>query len=137
MKKVLPVFIIALVLSLSNISAQDSLKIQKEKPFVTVEQMPSYPGGEAEMMKFISSNLSIPIDTTREEGLCTRMAARFVIEADGTVSDIKVVRGCGEKADRAFIDAIEKMPKWIPGRQNGKAVRVYHTIPISCILYKK
>ena len=106
--------------------ANDSLK---EKPFVTVEQMPSFPGGESEMMKFIAENLRYPTIPV-EEGICARSTVRFVVEADGSISDIKAIRSCSESVDKEIIRVIELMPKWIPGKQGGRPVRVYFTLPV-------
>jgi protein TonB len=128
--KIFSVFIIVLVLFISNLSAQDSLKIQKEKPFVTVEQMPSFPGGESELYKFIGENFRHPV-LLREEGICTRITARFVVEADGSISNIQLIKGCGEESQKSIMEMIQKMPKWTPGKQNGKNVAVYYTLSIN------
>lgn len=101
-----------------------------EKPFVTVEQMPSFPEGEVAMQRFIAENLKYPKKIAMEEGLCTRSTIRFVVEADGSITDIKSIRSCSDSLDKEVIRVIEMMPKWIPGKQNGKAVPVYFTLPM-------
>ncbi|NDV94670.1 hypothetical protein D0T84_07020 [Dysgonomonas sp. 521] len=116
-----------------NTIGADSLAqgTQKEKPFAVVEQMPSFPGGNIELYKYIAENFRIPVDVQREEGICTRVTARFVVEADGSISNIQILRTCYDKAHKAFIDMIKSMPRWIPGKQNGKNVAVYYTLPIN------
>jgi len=109
---------------------EDKALENEDRPFVTVEQMPHFPGGEAEMMKFIHKNLRIEA-VPQEEGLCTRLTARFVLEADGSISGIETIRGCSEAADKAFREVLGKMPAWIPGKQNGKNVAVYYTLSMN------
>lgn len=98
-------------------------------PYTTVEQMPQYPGGEAEMMKYISKNLKYPI-LDKEEAIQSRVTVRFIVEKDGTLSNFEVLRGIVPEYDEATVEMIKQMPTWIPGKQNGKAVRVYYTLPI-------
>ena len=85
---------------------------EPEKVFDMVEQMPQFPGGQAEMMQFISKNMKYPTI------------------ADGKVRDVKVLRGVDPYLDKEAVRVIMSMPKWIPGKQNGKAVSVKYTIPV-------
>lgn len=100
-----------------------------EKPFVTVEQMPSFPGGEAEMQRFIQSNLRYPV-VAQESGIQGRVTIRFVVTKDGTISNVEVLRGIDPSCDKEAVNVVKKMPKWIPGKQNGRAVPVYFTLPV-------
>lgn len=100
-----------------------------EKPFYTVEQMPSFPGGEAEMQRFIQSNLKYPV-VAQESGIQGRVTIRFVVTKDGTISDVQVMRGIDPSCDKEAVNVVKKMPKWIPGKQNGRAVPVYFTLPV-------
>lgn len=127
--KVLSAFIIILVLFVSNISAQDSLKIQKEKPFVTVEQMPSYPGGETELYKFIS-NVDFSRVPIEDYGLQGRINIKFIVEPDGSISNIEIKSVRGDAINNAYKEVISKMPKWIPGKHHGKNVSVYQQLSI-------
>lgn len=102
----------------------------KERPFRTVEQMPQYPGGEAEMRAFILKNIKFP-DIAEESGLQGRIVVRFVVDKTGNIRDAKVLRGMHPEYDSAFLNVINTMPRWIPGKQNGKEVDVYYTLPIS------
>lgn len=100
-----------------------------EKPFYTVEQMPSFPGGEAEMQRFIQANLKYPV-VAQESGISGRVTIRFVVTKDGTISDVQVMRGIDPSCDKEAVNVVKKMPKWIPGKQNGRAVPVYFTLPV-------
>lgn len=101
----------------------------EEKPFYTVEQMPSFPGGEAEMNKFISDNLKYPV-VAQESGISGRVTIRFVVTKTGDISDVTVVRGIDPSCDKEALRVVKAMPKWIPGKQNGLNVPVYFTLPI-------
>lgn len=100
-----------------------------------VEQMPQFPGGQAEMMQFISKNMKYPT-IAQENGTQGRVTCQFVVGADGKVRDVKVLRGVDPYLDKEAVRVIMSMPKWIPGKQNGKAVSVKYTIPV-CLDYNK
>ncbi len=102
---------------------------EEEKPFVSVEQMPQFQGGNEALMKFISSNLKYPT-IAAENGIEGRVMVRFVVGKDGSVSDVTILRGLDASCDREAKRVVESMPKWIPGRQNGREVPVYFTLPI-------
>ena len=108
---------------------------EEEKPFVSVEQMPQFPGGNGELMKFIGSNLRYPT-IAAENGIEGRVIIRFVVGKDGSVSDIKIQRGLDASCDKEAIRVVQSMPKWIAGKQNGRAVPVYFTLPILFKLQK-
>lgn len=101
----------------------------EEKPFYTVEQMPSFPGGEAAMNKFIADNLKYPV-VAQESGISGRVTIRFVVTKNGDISDVTVVRGIDPSCDREALRVVKAMPKWVPGKQNGLNVPVYFTLPI-------
>ncbi len=100
-----------------------------EKPLVTVEQMPSFKGGEAEMLKFISNNMKYPA-SAKENGIQGRVTVRFVITSAGKITDVQIIRGIDPACDKEAIRIVKSMPDWEPGKQNGKAVSVYYTLPI-------
>lgn len=106
-------------------------RITEEAPpvFDIVEQMPSFPGGEAEMMRFIGENLRYPV-VAQENGIQGRVVIRFVVTATGGVDDVQIMRGLDPSCDREAIRVVKSMPKWTAGRQNGKNVAVYFTLPI-------
>jgi len=107
----------------------------EEKPFVNVEQMPEYPGGQREMQKFIAANLKYPVVAT-EMGVQGTVTIQFVVGRDGKIGNIKVIRGIGSGCDEEAIRVLQKMPAWSPGRQGGKPVLVYYTLPFKFVLTK-
>ena len=111
------------------VKAKDK-EAENEKVFNVVEHMPEFPGGMGEMMKYLSMNVRYP-EAAQKAGLQGRVVVQFVVEADGSISNANVQRGVSEELDAEAIRVIEKMPKWTPGMQNGKAVRVKYSIPIS------
>lgn len=103
--------------------------VEEEKVFDMVEQMPQFPGGQTEMMQYISKNMKYPT-IAQENGTQGRVTCQFVVGADGRVRDVNVLRGVDPYLDKEAIRVIMSMPKWIPGKQNGKAVSVKYTIPV-------
>jgi len=101
----------------------------KNKTFVTVEQMPMFPGGESAMQKFVADNLKYPVKAI-EQKIEGRVVIRFIVGADGSISEAKIIRGILPEADAEALRVINAMPKWTPGKQGGKDVPVYFTIPI-------
>lgn len=108
---------------------------EPDKPFVSVEQMPQYPGGAAELMKFLANNIRYPT-IAAENGIEGRVIIRFVVGKDGAVSDIQVQRGLDASCDKEAVRVVKMMQKWIPGKQNGRAVPVYYTLPVVFKLQK-
>ena len=103
----------------------------EEEIFVVVESMPEFPGGAQEMMKFIAENIKYPV-IAQENGIQGRVICQFVIEKNGSVTDIQVVRSSGDASlDKEAERVIKTMPKWKPGKQRGKPVRVKYTIPVA------
>jgi protein TonB len=103
----------------------------EEEIFVVVESMPEFPGGQQEMMKFLAENIKYPV-IAQENNVQGRVICQFVVEKDGKVTDIQVVRSAGDASlDKEAKRVIESMPKWKPGKQRGKAVRVKYTIPVN------
>lgn len=107
--------------------------VQKEEAtdeiFVVVENQPEFPGGNAAMMKFLSDNIKYPV-IAQENGLQGRVITNFVVERDGSITDVQVVRGVDPSLDREAIRVIQSMPRWKPGQQRGQAVRVRFTLPV-------
>ncbi len=104
-----------------------------EAPFVIVEQMPQFPGGEKEMMNFIKTNLHYPV-LAQEMGVSGTVIINFVIDKNGSISNISLTRGIGSGCDEEAIRVLKLMPKWTPGRQGGKTVRVSYNLPFRFIL---
>ena len=103
---------------------------EPEGVFDVVEQMPQYPGGAPELMKFLSTSIKYP-EAAEKAGTQGRVIATFVVEKDGSISGTKIVRSVSPELDTEALRVINAMPKWTPGMQSGKAVRVKYTIPIS------
>ena len=101
-----------------------------EKVFDVVEQMPEFIGGQAELMKFLAENVHYP-EAAYKVGKQGRVIVTFIVEADGSVSNAKIVKKVSDELDAEALRVIGTMPKWKPGMQNGKEVRVKYTIPIT------
>ncbi|HEY9113596.1 MAG TPA: TonB family protein [Bacteroidales bacterium] len=108
-------------------------EIKEEQVFVIVESMPSFPGGELELMKYLNSNLKYPT-MAKEMGISGRVFLTFVVEKDGSVTDIQVLRGIGGGCDEEAIRVVKNMPKWIPGKQRNVPVRVRFNLPVKFTL---
>lgn len=122
------------VMSEEKVIVEEKHEVEEEKVIHTiVEQMPSFPGGDAALAKFLSSNLRYP-PRAEEMGIKGRVTCQFVVETDGSITDARVVRGVDPDLDREALRVIKSMPKWIPGKQNGKSVRVRFTCPINFTL---
>jgi len=98
--------------------------------FQFVEQMPEFPGGMDKVTEYLSNHIRYP-EQAREAGVEGRVTVRFVVNEDGDISDAQVLRGIGGGCDEEALRVIKGMPKWKPGKQNGRAVKVYFTLPIS------
>ena len=102
---------------------------QEKVIFQVVEEMPQFPGGMGEAMKFLAKNMKYPV-AAQQAKIEGRVIVQFVVEKDGSVSDVKVMRGVNSELDAEAIRVVSMMPKWIPGKQRGKAVAVKYTMPI-------
>lgn len=104
---------------------------KKEEPFTVVEQMPSFPGGMEQLMRFLSKNMKYPAQAQRNniEG---SVYVQFVVDAQGNISEVKVLKGIegGYGLDEEAVRVVSKMPAWTPGKQAGRAVPVRYTLPI-------
>jgi len=104
-------------------------EVVEAEVFTIVEEMPSYPGGDVKMYEYLGKNIKYP-QIARESGIQGRVFVNFVVEPDGSVSNVKVLRGIGGGCDEEAIRVVKSMPKWKPGKQRGKAVRVSYTLPV-------
>ncbi len=102
---------------------------EENRIHVVVERMPEFPGGEAAMNQFIARNIRYPV-IAQENGIQGRVVCQFVVNTDGKIVDVEVVRSIEESLDREAVRVIKSMPPWTPGRQGGKNVRVKYTLPI-------
>lgn len=99
------------------------------KVFDVVEEMPSFPGGNGALMSYLASNIKYPV-VAQENGVQGRVIVSFVVERDGSISDVRVARSVDPSLDREAQRVVKSMPRWKPGKQNGSAVRVKYTVPV-------
>ncbi|MCI6618356.1 MAG: TonB family protein [Prevotella sp.] len=119
------------VLKAKEVIAQPEPPKQEEnKVFDVVEQMPSFPGGNSALMEYLHNNVKYPV-VAQENGVQGRVVVSFVVEKDGSITDVRVVRSVDPSLDREASRVVSSMPKWIPGKQNGSAVRVKYNVPVS------
>lgn len=104
-------------------------EITEEEVFSIVEEMPSYPGGAAAVANYIANNLQYP-QSAIENGIQGKVFVQFVVEKDGSVSNVKVIRGLSTECDEAAVNVVKSMPKWTPGKQRNQPVRVSYSLPI-------
>ena len=99
------------------------------KIFDVVEELPSFPGGNGALMSYLASNIKYPV-VAQENGVQGRVIVSFVVERDGSISDVRVARSVDPSLDREAQRVVKSMPRWKPGKQNGSAVRVKYTVPV-------
>ena len=102
---------------------------EENKVFDVVEQMPSFPGGPSALMAYLSSHVKYPA-VAEENGIQGRVTVQFVVEKDGSVTDVKTMKSVDPSLDREAERVVRSMPKWIPGKQNGSAVCVKYFVPV-------
>lgn len=98
--------------------------------FQVVETMPSFPGGDQALFKFLGENVKYPV-IAQENGIQGRVICQFVVNRDGSIVDVEVVRPVDPSLDKEAIRVIKSMPSWSPGKQRGKSVRVKYTLPVN------
>jgi protein TonB len=113
-----------------KIAEPEPVKEEETKVFDVVEQMPSFPGGPSALMQYLSSNIKYPV-VAEENGVQGRVVCTFVVEKDGSITDVRVVKSVDPSLDKEAVRVVKCMPKWIPGKQNGSGVRVKYTVPVT------
>ena len=103
---------------------------KKEEIFRSVEQMPQFPGGEAALMKYLQSHINYP-PMAAENNVQGRVVVQFVVDKTGKVGEVKVVRSVDKDLDKEAVRVCKSLPKFTPGRQNGQAVSVWYTLPVT------
>ncbi len=130
MKKLIIMSLMA-VFGLTTVSAQKTVVAEKNpQVFDVVEQMPEYPGGIKALFDYLCENVMYPADAENQK-IEGRVIATFIVETDGSISNIEVVKPVFPSLDAEAVRVLSAMPKWKPGMQNGKVVRVKYTVPIS------
>ena len=105
-------------------------QVEENKVFDVVEQMPSFPGGMGALMSWLGQNIKYPV-IAAENGVQGRVIVQFVVEKDGSITDVKVAKSVDPSLDKEAARVVSAMPKWTPGKQNGSAVRVKYTVPVT------
>ena len=109
---------------------EEEPKEVKEEVFRSVEQMPQFPGGEAALMKYLQSHINYP-PMAAENNVQGRVVVQFVVDKTGKVGEVKVVRSVDKDLDKEAVRVCKSLPKFTPGRQNGQAVSVWYTLPVT------
>lgn len=120
-------------LSTLNKGAQDGLG-EEEPPLMFVEQMPEFPGGEKELIKFINTQIKYP-EIARENGIDGVVYVTFIVGKDGSISDVKILRSPDDILSKEAIRVVKLMPPWKAGKQNNTAVRVQFSLPVRFTLH--
>jgi protein TonB len=105
-------------------------EVDESEVFTVVEEMPEFPGGMAKLAEYLANNIKYP-QMARESGIQGRVFINFVVEPDGHVSNVNVKRSVGGGCDEEALRVVKAMPKWKPGKQRGKAVRVSYNLPVN------
>lgn len=129
MKKFLIMALMSLF-GLTTVSAQKTVVANKnQQVFEVVEKMPEYPGGQVALFEYLSKNVKYPADAKKQK-IEGRVLVSFVVNTDGSITDIEVMKKAFPSLDAEGVRVISGMPKWTPGEQKGQKVRVHYTVPI-------
>ena len=118
------------VLKAKEVVVDEKPKEEETKVFDVVEQMPKFPGGDNALFEYLSKNIKYPV-VAEENGIQGRVIVTFVVERDGSITDVKVAKSVDPSLDKEAMRVVKSMPHWIPGKQNGSAVRVKYTVPVT------
>lgn len=113
-----------------EIAQPEPPKEEENKVFDVVEENPSFPGGQAALMKWLNENINYPV-IAAENGIEGRVIVQFVVSKTGQISDVRVARGVDPSLDKEAVRVVSNMPNWTPGRQNGTTVNVRFTLPVT------
>ena len=134
MKRILFFFLLLVGMSLGmGVSAQvpkDSANGVEDGAPVFVETMPEFPGGQSALFMYLQKNIVYP-SAASEAGIQGKVYIRFVVDVDGSITQVEVLRGVEKSLDDEALRVVKKMPNWKPGTQGGKPVKVYFNLPIS------
>jgi len=112
---------------------QEEEEAEEGQVFFIVEEMPEFPGGELALRKFIANAIKYPV-IAQENGIQGKVYVNFVVDKDGSVTNARIARGVDQSLDKEALRVVNSLPKWKPGKQRGKSVRVSYTVPISFVL---
>ena len=112
---------------------KSDVDVEETTVFIAPEEMPLFPGGNAALLNFLSQNVKYPV-IAAENGITGKVTINFVVNKDGSISDAKILRGVDQALDKEALRVVYSMPKWKPGKQSGKPVRVSYSVPINFLL---
>jgi len=118
--------VLALIVLSEEIIDEDSI-------FIVVQKKPEFPGGEKELFRYLGNNIKYP-EMAKDAGINGKVYVTFVIDKDGSISQAKILRSIGGGCDEEALRVVKGMPKWAPGKQRGKAVKVQFNLPVNFIL---
>ncbi|MDE7110926.1 MAG: energy transducer TonB [Muribaculaceae bacterium] len=121
---------VTVVREIKNEVVVEEKKPEPEKIFTAVEENPQFPGGEKAMYEYLSKNIRYP-EMAQQNNISGRVTVQFVVEKNGAIGEVKVVRGKDPDLDKEAVRVVKSMPNFIPGKMNGQAVRVWYTLPIT------
>ncbi|MCQ2216493.1 MAG: energy transducer TonB [Bacteroidales bacterium] len=116
-----------------EVEVEEEVEEVADEVFVIVEQMPTFPGGDLELRKFLAQSVKYPV-IAQENGIQGRVFVSFVVNQKGEVTNVKVARPLDPNLDKEAVRVVQSMPKWSPGMQRGKPVKVSYTVPINFVL---
>lgn len=117
--------------STSVSSAEAGQSEEADAVYMVVDKMPEFPGGQQDLFNYLTDNVKYPAEAARR-GLEGRTICQFVVEKDGSITDVKVVKSSGSSLlDKEALRVLRRMPNWIPGTMKGKPVRVKYTVPVN------
>lgn len=129
--------VVLLLMAPFSLKAQEDIQVRDPEPirsggevFQMVEEQPQFPGGMSALMKFLANEIKYP-EAAREEAAQGRVYLSFVVERDGSIADVRVMRGVHPALDQEAMRAVRAMPQWAPGRQQGQVVRTRYTLPVA------
>lgn len=121
------------VIDVAPVIAQEAEAEEEAEVFFIVENMPEFPGGELALRKFIANAIKYPV-IAQENGIQGKVYVNFVVDKDGSVTQARIARGVDPSLDKEALRVVNTLPKWKPGMQRGKPVKVSYTVPISFVL---
>lgn len=122
--------VLAILLMVNTNAMAQNKKAANDKVLEKAEVMPEFPGGEQAMMKFVAENVQYPQEA-RDKEISGRVLVSFIVEKDGSIAEVKVVKGIGGGCDEEAVRVVKAMPKWKPGKDKGKPVRVSYMMPFT------
>ena len=122
--------VLAILFTVNTTATAQNKKTSNDKVFEKVEDMPEFPGGEQAMMDFVAKNVQYPKEAMEKE-ISGRVLVGFIVEKDGSISETEIVKGIGGGCDEEAVRVVKAMPKWKPGKQKGKPVRVHFMLPLT------